>query len=105
MISPRDVPTAAIVLAGGSICFVTTASSPDVLFSRLAVYVQGRYGDMLWADGAQEVRALFDAGNVQGAVLRYFERTGERWDDERCELVKLSPGEYWVPDEETVTDA
>lgn len=41
----------------------------------------------------------------QEAVTRYFERTGERWDDERCELVTLSSGEYWSADEEKVADA
>jgi hypothetical protein len=51
------------------------------------------------------VRALLDAGKAREAVTRYFARAGERWDDERCELVTLTAGEYWTAEEQQVIDA
>ncbi|MEP6764069.1 MAG: hypothetical protein ABJB66_07150 [Gemmatimonadaceae bacterium] len=101
----RTLPTTAVVHTGDRICFVTTASSPDALFSKLAAYVRMRCDDVLWADVAAEVHALLDAGNAQAAVKRYFERTGERWDEERCELVTMPAGDAWIADEEQIVDA
>ena len=74
---------------------MSNASAAAAAFSTPAFY----------QDPYATYRALLDAGNVQDAVTRYFESTGERWDDERCELVTLSPGEYWIADEEKVVDA
>jgi hypothetical protein len=92
MMASGGAATTAIVHTVDGVCFVATASSPDVLFERLAVYVQRRCDDVLWADAASAVRALLEEGDVHAAVTRYFERTGERWDAERLELVTLSDG-------------
>ena len=95
----------AIVHAADGVRFVATASSMDALFDRLAAYVRARCDDVLWTDAAQEVGALLDEGNVHAAVRRYFERTGERWDDERLELVTLANDDYVIADEERMAHA
>ena len=82
----------AIVRSTDGIRFVTTDARPQAVMSRLADYVRERCDDVLWADAASQVRAMLDVGNLYAAITLYFERVGERWDDERLELVTLERG-------------
>ena len=82
-------PITAIVHAVDGVRFVATGDDPEAVVSRLADYVCARCDHVLWADAASDVRAMLDIGNLYGAVMLYFERVGERWDDERLELVTL----------------
>jgi hypothetical protein len=97
--------TTAIVHAADGVRFVAPAACPDVLFARLADYVRGRCDDVLWADAARQVRTLLDEGNLPAAITLYFARTGERWDQERLDLVTVEDGEYWIPGEERMANA
>lgn len=90
--------TTAIVHTADGVCFVASAAWPDVLFARLADYVRGRCDDVLWPDAARRVRTLLDGGHLPAAITLYFAHTGERWDQERLDLVTVEDGEYWMPD-------
>jgi hypothetical protein len=105
MTAKSGLSTAAVVHSADGIRFVATAASPDALLARLAAYVRGRCDDMLWTDAARQVRALLDDGDLHAAITRYFERTGERWDRERLELVPMEDGEHWTPDEARLAHA
>ena len=95
----------AIVHFAGGVRLVATAACPDALSARLALYVRERYDDVLWPDAARRVRALLDDGKLTDAITLYFERTGERWDRERLDLMTVENGEYWIPDAERLIDA
>jgi hypothetical protein len=79
--------TTAVVHAADGVRFVATAARPDALFARLAEYIRGRCDDVLWADASRQVRTLLDDGDPHAAITLYFARTGERWDQERLDLV------------------
>ena len=104
MTSTKGVSTTAIVHSADGIRFVGTGACPDALSARLARYVRGRCNDVLWADVARHVRALLDDGKLTEAIALYFERTGERWDRERLDLVTVENGEHWIPDGERMAD-
>ncbi len=95
----------AIVHCAGSVRYVATAACSDALSARLAGYVRERCDDVLWPDAVRQVRALLDDGKLTEAIALYFERTGERWDPERLELMALEDGEYWLQDAERTVDA
>ena len=105
MTATAGASTTAIVHFAGGVRFVATASCPDVLSERLARYVRGRCDDVLWPDAARHVLVLLDDGKLMDAIALYFERTGERWDRERLDLVTVVNGEYWIPDGERMADA
>jgi hypothetical protein len=75
------------------------------MLGQLADYVRTRCDDVLWADAARDVRALIREGHVRAAVSRYFERTGERWDAERLELVTFEDADYVMAHENLMADA
>ena len=85
----RVAAVTAIVHSADGVRFVTTGVCPDAVASRLADYVRERCDDVLWPDAASQVRAMLDVGNSYAAITLYFERVGERWDDERLELVTV----------------
>ena len=96
----------AIVHSADGIRFVTTGVSSDTVMSRLADYVRDRCDDVLWADAASEVRAMLSIGDLNAAVRLYFERVGERWDDERLELATVGHDRArWFYHEEMMADA
>ena len=96
----------AIVHSADGVRFVTTATSADAVVSRLADYVRERCDHVLWADTAREVRALLGIGNLDAAITLYFERVGDRWDDERLELATLERERpRWFYHEEMLADA
>lgn len=82
----------AIVHAADGVRFAATALSPDALLAQVAEYVRGRCENVLWADTAAEVRTLLDVGNLRAAITLFFERTGERWDQERLEVMGMTAG-------------
>jgi len=96
--------THAIVHAADGVRAVLTASHPDDIFERLATYVRRRCDDVLRDEAAAHVRTLLDDGKLPEGVTHYFERIGERWDDEHLSLVTLEAGEYWIPDAESMVD-
>ncbi|MHB1313300.1 MAG: hypothetical protein ACYC3L_14890 [Gemmatimonadaceae bacterium] len=102
---PRRVPTMAVVHAADGVRFVATETGPDALFAQLAEYVRTRCDDVLWPDAAGRVHTLLGSGNLRAAIALYFDRTGERWDEERLELLTVEDGAYRVPDEERMSDA
>jgi hypothetical protein len=79
--------TTAVVHAADGVRFVATATCPHALFARLVEYIRGRCDDVLWSDAASQVRTLLDDGDPDAAITLYFARTGERWDQERLDLV------------------
>ena len=97
--------TTAIVHSDCGVRFVATAACPDALSMQLAGYVRGRCDDVLWTDAAQQVRELLDDGKLSEAIALYFERTGERWDRERLDLITVANGERWIPGGEGMADA
>lgn len=105
MTASGSASTTAIVHAADGVRFVATAPCPDVLFARLAEYVRGRCDDVLWGDAARQVCRWLDDGHLHAAIALYFARTGERWDQERLDLVTVEDGECWIPDEERMADA
>lgn len=105
MTAINSASTTAIVHAADGVRFVATAACTDILFAGLAEYVRGRCDEVLWADAAKQVRTLLDDGNLRAAITLYFARTGERWDQERLDLVTVGDGEYWIADQEPMADA
>lgn len=91
MIDGSDGGTAitAIVRSADGVRLVTTAGCSAAVVSRLADYVRERCDDVLWSDAASRVRAMLDVGNPYSAIMLYFDRVGERWDDEHLELVTV----------------
>jgi hypothetical protein len=96
----------AIVHTPDGVRFVTTGTSREAVTARIAEYVRERSDGVLPADAAREVGTMLALGNIDAAITLYFERVGERWDDERLELVT---GERhvagWTSAEPMVTDA
>lgn len=82
----RGVAASAIVHSVDGVRLVITGSTRQAVIARVADYVRDRCGDVLWPAAASGVRAMLDAGNLSGAISLYFERVGERWDEERLEL-------------------
>ena len=72
----------AVVLNADGVRFSAVAESRDAAHRRVAAYVERRLDVHLWPDDAEHVRALLDAGDHDAAVEHYFERVGDRWDDE-----------------------
>ena len=105
MTGTAGASTTAIVHTADGIRFVATGACPDALMLRLAGYVRGRCDDVLWADAARQVRALLDDGQLTAAIALYFERTGERWDRERLDVVTVDNEADWIPDRERMADA
>lgn len=79
-----DAPSlvVAVVLNADGVRFTAVAESREASVRRVAEYVERRLDVHLWPDDAACVRALLDAGDHDAAVTRYFERVGDRWDDE-----------------------
>jgi hypothetical protein len=104
--SARAAAITAIVHSADGVRFVTTGAGAEAVVSRLADYVGQRCDDVLWADAASQVRAMLDVGNLYGAITLYFERVGERWDDEHLELVGVEHDRtHWTSHEEMMADA
>jgi hypothetical protein len=104
--SARVAAMTAIVHSADGVRFVTSGVCPEAVVSRLADYVRERCDHVLWADAASRVRAMLDVGNLYAAITLYFERVGERWDDERLELVTVEHDRArWASHEEMMADA
>lgn len=76
----------AIVHTPDGVRFVATGLSREAVAARIASYVRERYDDVLSADAAREVHIMLAVGNVDAAITAYFERVGERWEEEHLEL-------------------
>lgn len=77
----------AVVYAADGVRFVAAGACPSVIAARVAEYVSARCDNVMWPDAAIQIRALLDRGEIYGAIALYFERVGERWDEERLEFV------------------
>lgn len=95
----------AIVRVGGGVRFVAAAACPSAVSTQLARYVRERCDDVLWPDAAERVHSLLAIGQISDAVALYFERTGERWDEESLELLSVENGAFSILDAERTTDA
>ncbi len=88
----------AVVHSLDGVRFVTTGHRGDAVIANLAGYVGSRCDDVLSADAGTQVRTLLADGNVLHAIMVYFERVGERWDDERLEwFTAATDGIHWTP--------
>ena len=74
------------VRAPDGVRFSATADCPDTLSSLLVDYIDERCEHVLWPDDAREVRALISRNRRDAAIALYFERVGQRWDEESLEL-------------------
>jgi hypothetical protein len=96
----------AIVHAADGVRCVATGVSSEAVASRVAEYVRERCDDVLWPDAASVVHAMLAGGNLDAAISLYFDRVGERWDEERLELVAVPEGRAgWTFDEERMAGA
>lgn len=86
MLSDGLVNIIAIVHTSDGVRFVATGPSRQAVAARIASYVRERCDDVLYADAASEVRTMLALGNIDAAITAYFERVGERWEDEHLEL-------------------
>lgn len=77
----------AVVYAADGVRFVAAGACPSAIAARIAEYVSERCEDVMWPDVAIQIRALLERGEIYGAIAMYFERVGERWDEERLEFV------------------
>jgi hypothetical protein len=106
MIGSSGMAIIAVVHALDGVRFATTGGSREAVMIRLARYVRERCDDVLSADAGGRVRALLAVGNLTAAIAVYFERVGERWDDERLELFTAEgDGIRWTSDDEILSDA
>lgn len=80
------VTITAIVHTPDGVRFVATGVSREAVAARIASYVRERYEDVLSADAAGEVHMMLAVGNIDAAITAYFERVGERWEEEHLEL-------------------
>ena len=80
------------VRAPDGVRFSATADCPDTLSSLLVDYIDERYEHVLWPHDALEVRALISQNRRDAAIALYFERVGQRWDEESLELAGAAIG-------------
>lgn len=74
------------VRAPDGVRFSATAHCPDTLSSLIVDYIGERCDHVLWPHDAREVRALIGQNRRDAAIALYFERVGQRWDEESLEL-------------------
>ena len=89
----RQTPLTAIVYAADGIRFVASAQCAAELTKQVAAYIRARCDYALWPDVGHEVRALLDDGQPYAAIALYFDRVGERWDDEHLDIGGISFGD------------
>jgi hypothetical protein len=70
--------------------FVTSARSADEIAVGLVTYVRARCDDVFWPAAARQVREFMDAQQWHAAIATYFDHVGDRWDEERLELLATS---------------
>lgn len=78
------------VRAADGVRFSASADCPDVLSAQLVGYIRARCDDVLWPGDADAVRALIVANAHDAAIALYFERVGDRWDEESLEVGGLA---------------
>jgi hypothetical protein len=71
-----------IVHTADGVLYATVAESRAMLLERIVDHVCARAEDQLWPVHSRRLKQLLDAGEVESAVALYFERVGERWDEE-----------------------
>ena len=76
----------AVVRAADGIRLTISSDHPEKIAQELADYVSERCDDVLWPNDASQVRALLEDRNLVEAVTLYFDRVGDRWDEEELEL-------------------
>jgi hypothetical protein len=84
----------AIVHAPDGVRFVTSARSAHQIAAGLVTYVRARCDDVLWPRAARQVRELIAARQWYAAIATYFDEVGDRWDEERLELLSTDSGHY-----------
>ncbi len=89
---PDHGPYIAAVAAPDGIRFTAAATTRDDLVSRLADYVRDNARVQLWPADTLRVRALLHVGELEAAVELYFDRVGERWDEEWLVAAQVEPG-------------
>jgi len=75
----------ATVHSADGVRFSARASGPEALLREILAYVRARCDSVLWAQDAEAVRKLIDQNRHDAAIALYFERVGERWDEEWLE--------------------
>ena len=100
------VTLTAIVHTPDGVRFVATGLSREAVAARIASYVRERCNDVLSADTAGEVHMLLAVGNVDAAITAYFERVGERWEEEHLDLFTGErDGARWKSEEPMLCNA
>ena len=89
----RQTPLTAIVHAADGIRFVASANCPADVANQVGGYIRARCDFALWPSVAAEVKALLDDDHPYAAIALYFDRVGERWDDERLDIGGISFGD------------
>lgn len=87
----------ATVHAADGVQFAAVADCREGLVHRVAQHVRRNFATQLWPADAERVRVHLDEGALEAAVTLYFERVGERWDEEWLVTTSV-PGVELVPD-------
>ncbi|HEX6104955.1 MAG TPA: hypothetical protein VFZ26_05185 [Gemmatimonadales bacterium] len=89
----------AVVTAEDSVRLVAVGPSRAAVLARLARYVREWAPHRLWPRDAERVTGALRAGEVEAAVVTYFEAVGERWDRERLHIEVAGPvlSPEWAP--------
>ena len=74
------------VRAPDGVRFSAIADCPDRLSALIVDYIRERCDDVLWPHDAREVRARIEGSKLDEAIALYFERVGQRWDEESLEV-------------------
>ena len=74
------------VRAPDGVRFAVRAEAPAELSEQLVKYIVERCDHVLWPADAREVRSLIDDGRYDAAIELYFDRVGDRWDEEELAL-------------------
>ena len=72
----------ALVQASDGVRLSTVTSTRAELVRQLADYVRERSAMALWEADSRRVQLLLHEGRLARAIREYFERVGNRWDEE-----------------------
>ena len=75
--------------------FVAAARSQREREAQLVDYIRERYDHVLWPSAAANVRELIARDRKSAAIVAYFANVGQRWDDERLELLDGDVFQTW----------
>jgi len=80
----------AVVHGRDEVHFIVAGRSRGALHGALAERLEEDVDLQLWQEDAARFRVLLRAGDAAGAVELYARRVGERWDQDRIRIEKVS---------------